>query len=84
VVVQQIAVKAGSFLGMRKIFARIIPNLPEKILHEKRLPKTKLFMLFWAPLAPFLLIFSGIFSVVQGFCEDFQRSCPDFHESGAA
>jgi len=41
-------------LGMPKIFARILPNLPEKKL---RPPKKKLFMFFWAR---FLLIFLGI------------------------
>jgi len=55
VVVQQ---GAGKFLGMRRIFARILANLPEKKL---RPPKQKVFMFFWAPLGDiFAHIFKGL------------------------
>jgi len=37
VVQQHIGIGAGKFLGVRRIFARILPNLPEKN-HEKRPP----------------------------------------------
>jgi len=76
VVVHHIGERAGTFFGMRRIFARILPNLPEISSIKKWPPKRKLFMLFSAP---FLLIFSGVCSCFQGFCEGFQRFCPDFH-----
>jgi len=66
VVVQQVA---GTFLGMRNIFARILPNLPKKKLQ----PKKKFFMFFWEPLCA---IFSHIF---RDFVKVFQKFCPDFH-----
>ena len=75
VVQQHIGIGAGKFLGVRRIFARILPNLPEK-KPWKATSKQKLFMLFWAP---FLLIFSGACSDFQGFCEGFQRFCSYFH-----
>jgi len=46
-------VGAGNILGVRMIFARILPNLPEK-LHKK---VTYYFGRRWVP---FLLIFSGV------------------------
>jgi len=49
---------AGKFLEMRSIFARILPNVPEKKLRPL---KQKLFMFFWAPLsAIFAHIFRGL------------------------
>jgi len=56
VVVQHIGAGAGKILGVRMIFALILPNLPEK-LHKKVTSKKKVFMLFWVL---FLLIFSGV------------------------
>ena len=74
-------------LMVRRNFARILPDLPEKT------PK-KLFMSIQAPLfsnqsrlAPFLLIFSGVCEGSQrffpgfiGIGPDFMGFCPDFHQ----
>jgi len=48
VVVQHIGEGAGNFFGVRRIFARILPNVPEKNSIKSDLQKKKLFMLFWA------------------------------------
>jgi len=36
VVMQHIGVEAGQFFGGRRIFARILPNLPEKKIHKRK------------------------------------------------
>jgi len=59
VVVQHIGVGAGKILGLRMIFARILPNLPEK-LHKKVTFKKKFLCYFERRWVPFLLIFSGV------------------------
>ena len=59
-VVQHIGVGAGKILGVRMIFARILPNLPEK-LHKKVTYKKKVFLCYFGRrLVAFLLIFSGV------------------------
>ena len=60
-VVQHIGVGAGKILGVRMIFARILPNLPEK-LHKKVTYKKKVFPVILGAVGcqGFLLIFSGV------------------------
>jgi len=83
-----IGVGASTFLGLRKIFARISPGMPEKTLGHFYanifswrpffgwLPKNKVFMWFWTP---FLTIFYGFCTNFQKFWIGFRRFCPDFH-----
>jgi len=59
VVVQHIGVGAGKILGVRMIFARILPNLPKNSI--KKWPTKKSFLChFGRRWVPFLLIFSGV------------------------
>jgi len=59
VMVQHIGAEAGKCLGVRRIFARILPNLPLKISINS---KIKLFILCWAPLRAIVAnIFRGLF-----------------------
>ena len=78
--VQHIGVGAGKIFGVRMIFARILPNLLEK-LHEKW-PTKMLFMLFWTPLGA---IFAHIFrhlprfsGILWRFSEIFAQISTDF------
>jgi len=77
VVVQQVA---GIFLGMRKIFVRILPNLPKK---KFRPPKKSSSCSFGSRCAPFLLIFSGFSQIFRDFVKvfrDFAQISTDFHQ----
>ena len=67
--------RSRQMFGGAKDFCPNSPQLARKNSITKWPPK-KLLMLFWAP---FLLIFTGVFSDFQVFCEGFQRFCPDFH-----
>jgi len=67
---QSIDIGAGKCLGVRRIFARILPYLPKKLSHYFRIKAC------WAP---FLLMFSGVCSDFQGFYQGFHSFCPDFH-----
>jgi len=76
-------VGAGKFLGVRRIFARILPNLPGKT--PKKVTSKKISCHFGRHFFPikvcrasFLLVFTRVCSYFQGFCESFQRFCPDF------
>jgi len=64
VVVHHIGERAGTFFGLRRIFARILPNLPEKSSIKKRPPKRKLLHVIlgaiFARIFRSLLRFSGI------------------------
>jgi len=76
-----IGVGAGKFWGVRRIFARIFPNLPEK--NPKKVLHTVLGAIFFKSKHAgrhFCSYFQGVCSDFQGFCEGFQRFFPDFHQ----
>jgi len=86
-----IGVGAGKYLGVRRIFARISPNLPEKFLgkflrissHEdlfgltskRRVPFLQIKQ-GWAPVLP---VFSSSLPRFSRILKSFHRFCPDFH-----
>ena len=96
--VQHKRVGAGKILGVWMIFARILPNLPEK-LHKSDL-KTKVFYVilgavgchFCSYFQAFAKIFRDFMKVFWGFAQIFTdflqiktvRSLPTSYTSGAA
>jgi len=68
IVTMSIGVGEGKFLGVRRVFVRILPNLKESSA-----------CYFGRRWAPFFVIFLGVCSDFQGFCESFQRFSQDFH-----
>jgi len=74
-------VGAGKFLGVRRNFARIIPNLPKKYFKKSDVQKKTAFHV-----NPGATIFKSK-HVGRHFCSGFQevlegsqRFCPDFHQ----
>ena len=92
-VVQHIGVRAAHFLGVRRIFARILPNLTEK-LNKKRPPKKSSSCCFgrhiWSYFQRFAQIFRDFVKAFRDFTQistDFSQILRDFHQiktSGAA
>jgi len=88
VVVQHIGV-AGKFLGVRRIFARILPNLPEKNSIKKGPPKTSSVFYFGGHSCSYfqefakindiaLYVISQIFSNFVKVFKDFAQISTDF------
>jgi len=87
VVVQHTGEGAGNFFGVRRIFARILPNVPEKNSIKSDPQKESSSCYFGRRRTPFLLIFSAVCSDFQGFCEGLYRFAqispgffPNFHQ----
>jgi len=57
-------VGAGKFLGVRRNFARIIPNLPKKYFKKSDVQKKQLFMSIQAPLFSNQSMLGAIFAQV--------------------
>ena len=72
-VVQHLGVGAGKTLGVRMIFALILPNLLEKL--HKKVTYKKVFMLFWAPVG---CHFCSYFQVFAKIFRDFVKVFGDF------
>ena len=79
-----IGVRAGKFLGLRMIFARISPNLPETFTFLSQRSwrpffgmisiKKGLRVFFYKLWAPFLRRFSGILPIISGILSGFSTN----------
>ena len=79
VIVQHIGERTGNFFEVRRIFAGILPNVPEKNSIKSEIRKESSSCYFGRRWAPFVPKFSGVCSDFQWFCKGLQRFCPDFH-----
>jgi len=77
VMVQHVGVGAGKFLRVRKIFLELSQTYL-KIIHKKVTSRKSSSSCFGRRWALFLLIFSGVCSDFQRFCEVFQILFPRF------
>jgi len=81
VVVQHIGEGAGNFFGVRRIFARILPNVPEKNSIKSDLQKKALHVILGAVgrhSCSYFLEFAHIFKDFVKVCTDLPRFPRDF------
>jgi len=79
---------AGKILGVRRIFVRILPNVPEKTPNKQSDLQKKLCMRFWAPFfsnqsrlgATFAHILSKSVQIFRDFAKKFHGFFPDFNQ----
>jgi len=76
------SVGAGRFLGVRRIFAQILVNVPEKIIHKKKWPPKKalhvILSVIFAHIFKVLLRFSGILWMFSEILPRFPQILPKF------
>jgi len=79
-VLKNIGVEAGKFLGVRRIFAQISPNLPEKHSKENDLQDKRLhfdFECYFCKIKAHTAILRRYSHILPKFPHIF---CPDFHQ----
>ena len=76
---QLIWCSASKFLGVRRIFAKILANLQEKIIHKKKWPSNKSSSCYFGP--HFCLYFQGFAQIFSNFVKvlrDFSHITSEF------